>query len=208
MSRNPNADASGAAEPVLVVLPEESSFVATVTINRPDKLNALNREVLERLVDAIDRLRAHGKVRAAIVTGAGEKAFVAGADIASMRAMSSIEARQFSELGHRLGDRMESAPFAILAAVNGFALGGGFELALACDIIVAADHAQFGFPEPRVGRMALEGGMHRLARSIPLKVAMHMLLTGTRIAANISWMSGICSDRSSGIGARCALYSL
>lgn len=180
------------SDPVLVTLPEEGSFVATVTINRPDKLNALDREVLERMIDAIDRLRAHGKVRAVIVTGAGRKAFVAGADIASMRGMSAIEARQFAELGHRLGDRMESAPFAVLAAVDGFALGGGTELAMACDLIYASDKAKFGQPEVNLGVIPGFGGTQRLCRRVGVGKAREIIFTGDMIDANEAHRIGLC----------------
>ena len=180
------------SDPVLVSLPEEGSFAATLTINRPDKLNALNREVLERMTDAIEKLRAHGKVRAVIVTGAGEKAFVAGADIAAMKPMNAVEARQFAELGHRLGDRMDGAPFAILAAVNGFALGGGTELAMACDLVYASDKAKFGQPEVNLGVIPGFGGTQRLARRVGVGKAREIVFTGDMIDANEAHRIGLC----------------
>jgi enoyl-CoA hydratase len=180
------------SEPVLVALPEDGAHVATVTINRPDKLNALNREVLERMIDALDRLRAHGSVRAVIVTGAGEKAFVAGADIASMKPMSAMEARQFAELGHRLGDRMDGAPFAVLAAVNGFALGGGTELAMACDLVYASDKAKFGQPEVNLGVIPGFGGTQRLARRVGVGKAREIIFCGDMIDATEAHRIGLC----------------
>ena len=195
-------------DPVVVSLPEPpdssassnassgvdatDATVATVTINRPDKLNALDRQVLERLIDAFDALRAKGRVRAAIVTGAGEKAFVAGADIASMRSMNALEARQFSELGHRLGDRMESSPFVVLAAVNGFALGGGTELAMACDLVYASDKAKFGQPEVNLGVIPGFGGTQRLARRVGVGKAREIVFTGDMIDAHEAHRIGLC----------------
>src|SRR4051812_23747656 len=139
---------------------EHTGAVATVTIQRPDKLNALNASVIDELTRAfqglIDEQRraargeAATEVRAAILTGAG-KAFVAGADIAAMSTMSTVEAGRFAEAGHALCALIEAAPFPVIAAVNGFALGGGCEIALACDFIYAADSAKLGQPEVLLG---------------------------------------------------------
>src|SRR5690606_12479583 len=114
--------------------------------NRPDKLNALNPSVIGALKDAVEALRGSATLRCAILTGAGEKAFVAGADIASMQGLSVDGARAFAQQGHALGAAIESLPIPVIAAVNGFALGGGCELALACDFVHASDKARFGQP--------------------------------------------------------------
>lgn len=165
------------------VLLSREGDLAIVTINRPEKLNALNREVLEGLLAAVEELTATPGVRAMLLTGAGEKAFVAGADIAAMRAMGTAEAKAFSDLGHRFGDRMESAPFVVIAAVNGFALGGGCEMALACDLIYASDKARFGQPEVNLGVIPGFGGTQRLIRRVGVGKARELLYTGDLIDA-------------------------
>src|SRR5580692_10855970 len=124
------------------VLVERDGHVVTVTLNRPDKLNALNEELLIELGRAVDDLRRDASVRCAILTGAGEKAFAAGADIAAMSEMTTTQAKRFADLGHRLGHALEQAHFPVIAAVNGFALGGGCELALSCDFTHASDKAK------------------------------------------------------------------
>ena len=126
---------------------EQADAVATVTVNRADKLNALNRAVLAELLAAFTTLSESGSVRSAILTGAGDRAFVAGADIAAMSKLSTAAAREFAQLGHRACCGIEDAPFPVIAAVNGFALGGGCELALACDFIYASDTAKIGQPK-------------------------------------------------------------
>ncbi|HEY0707005.1 MAG TPA: enoyl-CoA hydratase-related protein, partial [Polyangia bacterium] len=118
--------------------------IATVTINRPRALNALNVATVQALLDVFRALAQRPQLRCVILTGAGEKAFVAGADIKAMEAMTPAEALGFAELGHAIGEAIESLPLPVIAAVNGFALGGGCELALACDFIHAAETASFG----------------------------------------------------------------
>ena len=173
-----------------VLLATEGSL-ATVTINRPDKLNALNAEVLLSLLKIFhDLLRT--ETRAVVVTGAGEKAFVAGADIAAMRAMTVAEAKALSDLGHRVGDLMESAPFAILAAVNGFALGGGCELSMACDLIYASEKAKFGQPEVNLGVIPGFGGTQRLSRRVGMGKARELVFTGDIIDATEAHRIGLC----------------
>ncbi len=160
---------------------DKKGRIAYVTINRPERLNALHPPANQELYHAFSDFRDDPDVWVAIVTGTGERAFSAGNDL-----------KYTAEHGRR--DRsLDIARFGgitsnfecwkpIIAAVNGFALGGGFELALACDIIIAADHAEVGLPEPRVGLVAGAGGVHRLPRHIPLKIAMGMLLTARRIS--------------------------
>ncbi|MFI5301184.1 MAG: enoyl-CoA hydratase-related protein [Polyangiales bacterium] len=178
------------AEPV--VLSARDGALATVTIHRPDKLNALNRDVLHGLLQIFQDLHREGGVRAVVLTGSGEKAFVAGADIAEMRAMSVPEAKAMSDLGHRLGDTMESMPFVIIAAVNGFALGGGTELAMACDLVYASEKAKFGQPEVNLGVIPGFGGTQRLARRVGVGKARELVYTGEMIGAEEAHRIGLC----------------
>ena len=168
------------------ILVEKKGAVARVTINRPDKLNALNAKVVRELSDVFLGLQnaAEGEepTRCAILTGAG-KAFVAGADISEMASLTSVAARKLAEAGHQLGAILESAPFPVIAAVNGFALGGGCELALACDFIFAADTAKFGQPEVNLGVIPGFGGTQRLARRVGIAKARELIYTGDMITA-------------------------
>jgi len=165
---------------------ERDGRVATVTINRPDKLNALSTKVVRDLMMAFHRLvfpSDGDRPWAVILTGAGEKAFVAGADIAEMSAMNAAEAKGFADAGHRLGALMESAPFVVISAVNGFALGGGTELALCGDFIYASEKARFGQPEVKLGVIPGFGGTQRLARRVGLGMARELVYTGRMIDA-------------------------
>lgn len=177
------------------VLVSREGDLALVTVNRPTKLNALDGEVLQLLLTAIEDLtrdaRGPGGVRAVVLTGAGDKAFVAGADIAAMRTMGTAQAKSLSDLGHRLGDRMESAPFVVIAAVNGFALGGGCELAMACDLIYASEKAKFGQPEVNLGVIPGFGGTQRLVRRVGVGKARELLFTGDLIDATEAHRIGL-----------------
>jgi enoyl-CoA hydratase len=166
-----------------VVLLEVDGAIATITVNRPDKLNALDASVIAGLHEAVDRLAGQPEVRCAILTGAGEKAFVAGADIASMRSMSVDEARAFAQKGHALGAALEALPIPVIAAVHGFALGGGCELALACDFIHASEKARFGQPEVKLGVIPGFGGTQRLARRVGIARARELVYSGAMISA-------------------------
>lgn len=146
---------------------EHVLHVSTLIIDRPDKLNALDVDVLTELDRAFDEVERRSEARCLVITGTG-RAFVAGADIAAMNAMSEGEGRAFVEQGHRLLARLEGARFPVLAAVNGFALGGGCELALACDFIHASAKAKFGLPEVGLGIIPGFGGTQRLARRVGL----------------------------------------
>ena len=161
----------------------EVGAVSTCTINRPDKLNALNEEVLQELLDFNRRLRDDRDVRGLILTGAGEKAFIAGADIAFMARLNVRGARDFAALGHRVCDSFAELPFPVIAAVNGFALGGGTEVALACDFIYASKKARFGQPEVKLGVMPGFGGTQRLARRVGLGHAKEIIFHGEMIGA-------------------------
>jgi enoyl-CoA hydratase len=164
--------------------------VATLTLNRPDKLNALNELLLIELRAAMFSLSREPRVRVLILTGAG-KAFAAGADIAAMADLTPARAKAFAEAGHAVGDALETAPFPSIAAVNGFALGGGCELALACDFIYASDKAKLGQPEVNLGVIPGFGGTQRLARRVGLGRARELCYTGDIIGAEEALRIGL-----------------
>jgi enoyl-CoA hydratase len=161
---------------------ERGGEAAIVTIDRQDKLNALNTQVQEEITKALTSLRKEDH-RAIIITGAGEKAFVAGADVGGMREMSVLEVREFGEIGKRMMAALDSFPVPTIAAVNGFALGGGSEIALACDIRIAAENASFGFPEVTIGIIPGAGGTQRLPRVVGTGIARELIFTGRRVSA-------------------------
>ena len=173
------------------VLLQRDGAVSTVTVNRPQALNALNPATVDELLRCCDEIQRDRAVRCVIVTGAGEKAFVAGADIAAMAAMSPLQGREFSRHGHRLMSTLEDLAIPVIAAVNGFALGGGLELALACDVIFASQAAKFGQPEINIGVMPGAGGTQRLTRAIGKGRAMEMILTGKMISADEALRHGL-----------------
>lgn len=156
--------------------------IATITIARPKALNALNAQTIEELDRAIDQATQDG-VRGLMITGEGDKAFVAGADIAAMKEMSEEQAQTFSQRGSNVFRKLELLPIPVVAAVNGFALGGGCELMLSCDFAIASNKARFGQPEVNLGIIAGFGGTQRLARKIPYGVAMELLMNGGMIDA-------------------------
>lgn len=161
-----------------ILLRERDGGTVTLTLNRPDKLNALNEALVRALHDTVAELDGDPSVRVVILTGAGEKAFVAGADIAAMATMPTTAAKAFADLGHAMGERLERAHFPVIAAVNGFALGGGCELALACDFIYASDKAKLGQPEVNLGIIPGFGGTQRLARRVGIGRARELCYTG------------------------------
>src|SRR5437870_983408 len=162
---------------------EMEDRLAIVTIDRPDALNALNSAVLRELSMTIEHLSMAEDVGAIVLTGAGDRAFVAGADIKEMVGLSALEMRSFSEAGRRLGDVMSACNKPILAAINGYALGGGAELALACDLRIASDKAKIGQPEVNIGIIPGFGGSQRLPRLVGLGWASEMIYTGEAIDA-------------------------
>jgi len=173
------------------ILVAEQDGIAKIVINRPDKLNSLNRTVLDELSQAVSGLRKPGGPRAAILTGAGQRAFVAGADIAEMSTMTPAEAKSFADAGHGLCQLIEEAPCPVIAAVHGFALGGGCELALACDFIYASDKARFGQPEVALGLMPGFGGTQRLARRVGPGRARELIYTGDHVTADAALAIGL-----------------
>ncbi|MCD6187773.1 MAG: enoyl-CoA hydratase/isomerase family protein [Desulfuromusa sp.] len=167
--------------------------IATITINRPEAMNALNEKTLLELQDIFVSVAEDVAVKVVILTGTGEKAFVAGADIAAMQPLSALEARQFAKLGHRVMSTIEHCPQPVIAAVNGFALGGGCELALGCDIRIVSENARFGQPEVNLGIIPGFGGTQRLARLIGKGRAMEMILTGEMIDATEAYRIGLAN---------------
>ncbi len=166
-----------------LVLYDVRDQTAWITINREDKLNALSRRTVEELGVAVERSLADAEVRVLAITGAGEKAFVAGADIQEMSTMDPREAQAFSRFLHLHFDRIESSPKPVLAVVNGFALGGGCELASACHLRIASETARFGQPEINLGLIPGAGGTQRLPRLVGRGAALEMILTGDWIDA-------------------------
>lgn len=165
--------------------------ISILTIERPEKLNALNRRVIAEIESAVAEVRHRHGTHALIVTGAGDKAFVAGADIAEMRDMRLEDARNFARAGHRALDALEALPVPVIAAVNGFALGGGCELALACDFIYASDRAKFGQPEVKLGVIPGFGGTQRLMRRVGVAMAKELIFTGATIDAHEALRIGL-----------------
>ncbi len=159
--------------------------VAVITINRPKALNALNATVFEELLKAFDALEADANIRAVVITGAGDRAFVAGADIGELNALQDTEsATQKARAGHHITERLEHSRLPVIMAINGFALGGGLELAMAGDIRVAASTAKVGQPEVNLGIIAGFGGSQRLPRLVGEGMASYLLLTGEPITAD------------------------
>jgi enoyl-CoA hydratase len=182
------------------ILDDGAVPVRTVTVNRPAVLNALDTRTLEELTacfHAIDATAAgppETAVRCVILTGAGEKAFVAGGDLSAMEPLGVEQARRFSDLGRRLADRMETLAPPIIAAVNGFALGGGLELALACDFILAAATAKLGQPEVNVGVLPGFGGTQRLVRRVGIGRARQLIYSGEPLGAEDARAWGLVNE--------------
>ncbi len=170
---------------------EIESGIAIVTINRPKALNALNKETLEELMSCLQTLKDSDEVGVVILTGSGEKAFVAGADISFMRKLSPLEVRTFAGLGHECMDTIEKLSKPVIAAINGFALGGGCELAISCDIRLASDNAKFGQPEVNLGILPGFGGTQRLPRLIGRGRASELIFTGDMIDAQEAYRIGL-----------------
>jgi enoyl-CoA hydratase len=166
--------------------------IATITVNRPDKLNALNDATIAELGKAIDEVRSRGEIAGAIVTGAG-RAFVAGADIAELSSQTPGIAKARAQAGQAVFRRYETSPKPVIAAVNGFALGGGCELALACHIRIASDKAKFGLPEVKLGTCPGFGGTQRLARLVGKGRAIQLITTAEMIDAAEAYRIGIAN---------------
>jgi enoyl-CoA hydratase len=165
--------------------------VALVTVNRQEKYNALNRGVIGDLEQCVGEIERDVSVRVVILTGAGEKAFVAGADISELAVLSPLEAKDHAARGQRLFTRIENLSKPVIAAINGFALGGGLELAMACGIRIASDNAKLGQPEVKLGIVTGYGGTQRLPRLVGKGAALGMLLTGEPISAQEAYRVGL-----------------
>jgi enoyl-CoA hydratase len=174
-----------------VILTELSDRILTVTINRPDKLNALNDEIMDGLRAAFEGAKANPDVGAVILTGAGEKAFVAGADISAFKAFTPAPARDFARKGQATLDLIENLGKPVVAAVNGFALGGGCELAMAATFRYASKSARLGQPEVNLGLIPGYGGSQRLPRLVGKGRALELLLTGDAISADEAFRIGL-----------------
>lgn len=177
------------AQPVLY---EQEGHIALITLNRPESLNAINPPLRDGLDEAMERARDERSVRVVILTGAGERAFCAGADL-KWRAQNAEFLRQANTQRNRPRFVMPEFDLwkPVIGAVHGYALGGGFEIAMACDVIVAADDAQFGLPEPRRGLAADGGAIHQIVRQLPRKLAMELVLTGRIVSAEEARSFGI-----------------
>ncbi len=173
------------------ILTELNNGILLITINRPDKMNALNSTVIDELEQAVNEVYENKAVKAAIITGAGQKAFVAGADISEFQSLSDEQAIQLARKGQSLFFKIEHAPKPIVAAVNGFALGGGCELALACHFIYASENAKFGQPEVNLGLIPGYGGTQRLTNAIGKRAAMEWIMTARLYSAEEANAAGL-----------------
>jgi enoyl-CoA hydratase len=171
---------------------------ATLTFNRPEILNALNDDALKEFSNALDEVHANEDIRVLILTGAGEKSFIAGADIKQFLTFNTLKAKSFSEMGFSLMNKLQGLSIPVIAAVNGFALGGGCEVAMACDFIYASENAMFGLPEITLGIIPGFGGTQRLPRLVGESMAKELIFTGKMISAkeakNIGLANKVCSQ--------------
>ena len=161
----------------------KNNQIGIVTVNRPESLNAMNKDIVIEVISKIEGLLSERDIRVIIITGSGEKAFIAGADIKLMQKMNKSEAYEFANLGHKLANTIENSDKPVIAAVNGFALGGGSEIALACHIRVASDNAVFAQPEVKIGLLPGWGGTQRLPRIIGKGLANELIITGRNVDA-------------------------
>ncbi len=176
------------------LLVEIENNICTITINRPDKLNAINKTVMEELGKAVDEVYRNNEIKSAIITGSGVKAFVAGADISEFQGLTKEQGSALAQKGHDVFFKIEHSPKPIVAAVNGFALGGGCELALACHFIIASDNAKFGQPEVNLGLIPGYGGTQRLVQIVGKNRAMELILTGRMVSVQEAQQYGIVNE--------------
>lgn len=176
------------------ILLQKEDRVAIVTVNRPKVLNALNKDTLQELKDCFAQLKNDDGIRVVVITGAGEKAFVAGADIAYMAKMDALTSREWSQFAQEVMDFIAYFPKPVVAAVNGYALGGGNELAMACDIRIAADNAKFGQPEINLGVIPGFGGTQRLSALVGKGFAKKMIFSGDMINAEEAKAIGLVEE--------------
>jgi enoyl-CoA hydratase len=176
------------------LLVDVEQHICIITINRPDKLNAINKTVMEELSKAIDEVYNNPAIKSAIITGSGSKAFVAGADITEFQGLSKEQGMALAKKGHDIFFRIENAPKPIVAAVNGFALGGGCELALSCHFMIASDNAKFGQPEVNLGLIPGYGGTQRLVQVAGRSRAMELIMSGKLITAKEAQSYGMVNE--------------
>lgn len=177
-----------------IIFETDEKGIATVTINRPKKLNALNDEVLNELTDVFKAIQVDDDIEAVIVTGAEDKAFVAGADIKELQKLNSRSGRMASQKGQQIFQFIEDTRKPVIAAVNGYALGGGAELAMACHLRIASDNAAFGLPEVGLGLIPGYGGTQRLSLIIGRARALEMILTGRQVKAEEAHKMGLVNS--------------
>jgi len=173
------------------VIYEKSERIATITLNRPEALNAFNKDVVEEILKALEDAKNDEKIRVVILTGAGEKAFSAGADIKTMKGFDALKARELSLMGEKLCTAIENFEKPVIAAINGYALGGGLEVAMACDLRIASDKAKMGQTEINIGLIPGWGGTQRLTRLIGKTKAKELVFTGKMIDAKTAERLGL-----------------
>jgi len=173
------------------IIYEKSEAIATITLNRPEALNAFSKEVVDEVLQALEDIRNDENVRVVILTGAGEKAFSAGADIKAMKGMNALKARELSLMGEKICNALENLERPVIAAINGYALGGGLEVAMACDIRIASENARMGQTEINIGLIPGWGGTQRLTRLIGRTKAKELVFTGKMIDAKTAEQLGI-----------------
>lgn len=173
------------------ILLQVENGIATLTFNRPKALNALNADLLKELSRALDAIACDEDIRVLILTGAGDKAFVAGADISELATFNPLQGKVFAYVGHEVMDKLQAMSIPVIAAVNGFALGGGNEIALACDFIYASEKAKFGLPEENLGLIPGFGGTQRLPRQIGKNMAKELIFTGRILSAEEALSLGL-----------------
>lgn len=176
------------------LLTEISDGTLIITINREDKLNALNKTVIGELDEVLNEIYSNGEVKGVIITGKGAKSFVAGADISEFKGMNEEQGKAFAKRGHEVFNRIELSPKPVIAAVNGFALGGGCELAMACHLRIASENAKFGQPEVKLGLIPGYGGTQRLTQLIGKGKALELLMTGDTIDATEAEKLGLVNE--------------
>ncbi len=182
------------------ILFETENGIATITFNRPKALNALNGALLDEFSLALDEISGNEDIRVLVLTGAGDKSFVAGADITELATFGPLQAKVFARKGQAVISRLQELAIPVIAAVNGFALGGGSEMALACDFIYASENAMFGLPEITLGIIPGFGGTQRLPRLVGANMAKEMIFTGKKLpaaeAAKIGMVNKVCAPES------------
>jgi len=173
------------------IIYEKTEAIATITLNRPEALNAFSKEVIDEVLQALEDIRNDENVRVVVLTGAGEKAFSAGADIKAMKGMNALKARELSLMGEKLCSSLENLEKPVIAAINGYALGGGLEVAMACDLRIASENARMGQTEINIGLIPGWGGTQRLTRLVGKTKAKELVFTGKMIDAKTAEQLGI-----------------